>query len=199
MARSRGRWLGVLLILAGVIFLLDSTGVVDIGDLFKTFWPLFLVLWGISMLTRGGFRRHGRTADPPASASAAGPADASESLESSNVFGDVDIRITSPSFRGGSATTVFGDITVDCRLGGLADGEHALTVSGVFGDARVTAPPGVALEVTAHALAGDVSVMDQKKSGISAAIRYTTPGYESAPRRLRLRVSQVFGDIDVRQ
>jgi len=201
MARSRGMWLGFLLIIVGVMFLLDSTGILDVGDLLRTFWPLLLVFWGISMLTRGGFRRHARSSDFPAAATAggAGTVDPAESLESSNVFGDVDIRVTSPSFRGGSATTVFGDITVDCHLGGLAGGEHNLAVSGVFGDARVTAPPGVALDITAHALAGDVSVMDQKRSGISATIRYTTPGFDSAPRRLRVNVSQVFGDIDVRQ
>jgi hypothetical protein len=201
MARSRGKWLGISLIIIGIIFLLDSTGTFDIGDLIRTYWPLLLVLWGFAILTRPGFRRRGAAPGPRAAGTVAGAGstDPAESLQSSNVFGDVDIRVTSPSFRGGSATTVFGDIMVDCHQGGLADGEHRLTVSGVFGDSRVIVPPGVALDITAHALVGDTSVLDQKRGGISAAVRYTTPGFDSAPKRLRVSVSQVFGDIDVRQ
>jgi predicted membrane protein len=201
MAASRGRWLGFSLIIIGTVFLLDSTGTFDIGDLFWTYWPLLLVLWGLAMLMRPGFR--GSRA-PAAQASAgivkgSGNTHPGESLESSNVFGDVDIRITSPSFTGGSATTVFGDISVDCRQGGLAGGEHKLTVSGVFGDSQVIVPPGIALDITAHTLLGDVSVLDQKREGISPSVRYTTPGFDSAPKRLRISVSQVFGDIDVHQ
>jgi predicted membrane protein len=199
MAGSRGRWLGFVLIAVGVIFLLDSTGTLDLEDLIKTFWPVLLVIWGISMLIRPGFRRHGWRRDAGTVPSIAGSVrgDAGESLESSNVFGDVNIQVTSPAFRGGSASTVFGDITVDCHSGGLADGEQTLSVSGVFGDCRVILPPGVAVDVTAHTLAGDASVLDQTRSGISSSVSYVTPGYASAPKRLRLRVSQVFGDIHV--
>jgi predicted membrane protein len=201
MAGSRGRWLGIALIIVGAVFLLDSTGTYDLGDIFRTFWPVLLVLWGIAMITRTGSRR-GRDSTPPVTSTVTptltGTLSGAESLESSNVFGDVDIRITSPAFRGGSATTVFGDITVDCRQGGLADGEHSLSVSGIFGDSRVLVPPGIALDITAHTLAGDATVLDQKRSGVSASLRFTTPGYDAAPKKLRISVSQVFGDIDVR-
>jgi lia operon protein LiaF len=201
MAKSRGKWLGFSLIIIGTVFLLESTGILEIGDIIGTYWPLLLVLWGLMMLTRPGFRR---SRAPAGQASAgivpgAGNTHQGESLESSNVFGGVDIRVTSPSFTGGSATTVFGDISVDCHQGGLADGEHRLTVSGVFGDSRVIVPPGIALDITAHALLGDASVLDQKRGGISASVRYTTPGFDSAPKRLHISVSQVFGDIDVHQ
>ena len=58
--------------------------------------------------------------------------------------------------------------------------------------------PGFTL-IAVLTLAGDVSVLDQKRSGISASLHFTTPGFESAPKRLHVNVSQVFGDIDVRQ
>jgi len=201
MARSRGRWLGFVLIIVGVIFLLDSTGIVEMGDLMSTYWPLLLVLWGLLLLRRPGAFRRRDAASPPVvpPGSGSGAAHAGESLGGSSVFGDVDILVTSPAFTGGSVTTVFGDIRVDCHQGGLAGGEHHLSVSGIFGDATVIVPPGAALDVTAHSLAGDVSVLDQKRSGFSPSIRFTTPGFNSASKRLRLTVSQVFGDIDVRQ
>ena len=171
-----------------------------------TFWPLLLVLGGIAMLMRPRSRRRDAAeaaAAPPGAAPSPSGAEAAgagpESIASSNVFGDVDVRVASPRFRGGSASTVFGDVTVDAHQGILADGEYTLTVSGVFGDSRVTVPPGAALDIAVHTLAGDVSVLDQKRSGISASLHFTTPGFESAPKRLHVNVSQVFGDIDVRQ
>ena len=35
MAKSRGKWLGFSLIIIGTLFLLDSTGTFDIGDLIE--------------------------------------------------------------------------------------------------------------------------------------------------------------------
>ena len=164
MAKSRGKWLGFSLIIIGTVFLLESTGILEIGDIIGTYWPLLLVLWGLMMLTRPGFRRS-----------------------------------RAPAGQASAGIVPGAGISVDCHQGGLADGEHRLTVSGVFGDSRVIVPPGIALDITAHALLGDASVLDQKRGGISASVRYTTPGFDSAPKRLRISVSQVFGDIDVHQ
>ena len=211
MARSRGRWFGFVLIAVGIIFLLDSTGVIEFDEAFRTYWPLLLVLWGLWLLARG--KRAGRhPLGPGAPAGAAGgagaaapggaftpaaPASAGDSVESSNVFGDLEIRVTSPSFRGGAVSTVFGDLSVDLSPGGVADGDHQLTMSGVFGDERLVLPPGAAVEVTAHTLAGDIVVPGQTREGFSVSLKYTSPGFDTAAKRLRISVSQVFGDIHV--
>ena len=199
MARSRGRWFGFALIALGIIFLLDSTGTIEFGEVLSTYWPLLLVLWGLWLMMRG--KRGGRTspsAEPPAAAlTGAGATTAGESVQSSNVFGDLEIRVTSPAFRGGAVSTVFGDLVLDLSPGGLADGDHRLTMSGVFGDARLVLPRGAAVEVTAHTLAGDLAVLDQTREGFSVSLQYTTPGFDTASKRLHVSISQVFGDIHV--
>ncbi|HTO94900.1 MAG TPA: cell wall-active antibiotics response protein LiaF [Bacteroidota bacterium] len=199
MARSRGRWFGFVLVGLGIIFLLDSTGTIEFGEAVRTYWPLLLVLWGIWLLTRG--RRSGEP--PRAQGPTAGIAtdvrtiSPGESLQSSNVFGDLEIRVTSPAFRGGTVSTVFGNLVVDLGPGGIADGDHQLTMSGVFGDARLMLPRGTAVEVTAHTLAGDLAVLDQTREGFSVSLKYATPGFDTAPKRLHVTISQVFGDIHV--
>lgn len=199
MFRSRTAWLGATLIVLGALFLLDSTGILRISDFFQTYWPLLLVVWGIVILLRRDSRHKNASGPETSFAGRVEGQVSSETLDTANVFGEVDIRVTSTAFKGGSATTVFGEVFVDCRSGGLADGEHRLRVSSVFGRSRIYVPPGTAVYVSAHTLFGDASVFDQKKSGISAFVNYTTPGFESAPKRLRLDVSQVFGEIIVRQ
>lgn len=54
MARtSSSRWVvGLVLIAVGVLFLLDTTGVVAVGDVPATYWPLLLVGWGLWALVR---------------------------------------------------------------------------------------------------------------------------------------------------
>ena len=197
MHRSRTVWLGGVLIILGVLFLLDSTGLIRISDFFETYWPLLLVLWGIFIL----IRRDSRRRDNPEK-SIAGRIDAdvtSETIDSANVFGEVDVRVTSNAFKGGAATTIFGEVSIDCRGGAMADGEHALRISSVFGRSRLYVPPGSAVSVSAHTLFGEASVFDQKRSGISAFVKYETPGYATAQKRLRVDISQVFGEVLVRQ
>jgi predicted membrane protein len=52
--------------------------------------------------------------------------------------------------------------------------------------------------VSGHTLFGDAQVFTLKKGGISTSVTFETPGYENARARLRVDISQVFGDIEVR-
>ena len=45
---------GIILIVVGVIFLLDTVGIVRAGDLFGEYWPLALISVGVSILLKGG-------------------------------------------------------------------------------------------------------------------------------------------------
>lgn len=45
-------WTGILLIGLGVLFLLDSAGVMEFGHTIRKFWPVILILIGVSILLR---------------------------------------------------------------------------------------------------------------------------------------------------
>lgn len=45
-------WLGILLIVLGAIFLLDSLGVMAFKSLMRHFWPVLLILVGIGILLK---------------------------------------------------------------------------------------------------------------------------------------------------
>ncbi|NPV53970.1 MAG: cell wall-active antibiotics response protein [Firmicutes bacterium] len=46
---------GLLIVAVGVIWLLNNLGItsIDMGELFSTYWPVLLIIWGIDALTRG--------------------------------------------------------------------------------------------------------------------------------------------------
>jgi hypothetical protein len=53
--RHGGRWFaGLLLIAIGTIFLLKSLGVIQltVWQIFRTYWPVLLILLGISIIMR---------------------------------------------------------------------------------------------------------------------------------------------------
>jgi hypothetical protein len=120
-------------------------------------------------------------------------------LQESCIFGDAKVRVHSRDFAGGAVSTVFGDTRIDLTLAQIAEGEHMLRVNGVFGDAKILLPSGLAISVSARTTLGDLDVLEQEREGFSPSLHIESPGYASAPRRLRIVVSQVFGDVTVRE
>jgi predicted membrane protein len=216
----RNLFWGFILVLFGLLLLLDNMGIADLGDMIHQYWPLILILWGISILTR---RKRYHTyqeppqpqyqQQPPAQDQASQPPppqpppppagkDFSFTMESdiihqSEVFGDTHITAHSQNFMGGSVSTVFGDCNVDLSKIKIAEGEHTLRVHTVFGDSRIILPPNSAYSVSANSTLGDMYVKDQQKGGFSSYIYMTSPGYESATNKLKIIVSKVFGDLIV--
>ena len=52
-----GIFWGLLLVVFGVLFLLDRIGGLDFGTLIGTYWPVIIILLGLSILVGNGFRR----------------------------------------------------------------------------------------------------------------------------------------------
>jgi ABC-type microcin C transport system permease subunit YejB len=46
----KNSWGGIVLILLGVMFLLDSMGVMEFNHIIRKFWPVVLILIGINIL-----------------------------------------------------------------------------------------------------------------------------------------------------
>jgi lia operon protein LiaF len=190
---------GLILVGLGILFLLDTLDIANFGHMVATWWPVVLILVGINVLMRQKKEKH---------APAAGDAqDAifgdttvdvnSNSISYSNVFGDLDVKITSAEFRGGFVTTTFGDSHIDLSRVEMADGESLLRIDGVFGDVHVLAPRNCGVMVTAKSVFGDVSIFGVKKTGFAQELVQKTDGYDEAPKKLKIYMNQVFGDVKV--
>ncbi|MEO8167126.1 MAG: DUF5668 domain-containing protein [bacterium] len=46
-------WVGILLIVVGLMFLLDSFGVITFHNLIHHYWPVLLILTGVYILLKG--------------------------------------------------------------------------------------------------------------------------------------------------
>jgi predicted membrane protein len=189
--RSReNRW-ALALILVGILALLDGLDVINLwGNLWRL-WPLFLIFWGFSLLRkRGRAVPHGdkklfgdtiETSDSPY-------------VKHSSAFGDISIRVRTPEFSGGSASTVFGSISIDLSDVIRIVGFGQLDLHTVFGDIAVRIPSGMPVEVRTSGVFGDFRSPEQ---GITEGKNYRSPASGGTDKSLVIDCSQVFGDVEI--
>ena len=188
--QRRNLFIGIVLITFGVLFLLDNLGIAEMGDVIHNFWPLILILWGLSIVLRG------RTKSPTMHAEVAQSIE-HELLHQSSVFGSMFVSVTSQNFKGGSVSTVFGDCDIDLSHSVIAEGEHELRVHGVFGDTSIILPQGAGVAVTASSTFGSITVLGQRKDGMMSDLQVTSNEYQASTKRLKISVSKVFGDARI--
>ncbi len=197
---------GLLFIAAGILFLLDNYDYVNAWEIVGTFWPLILVAIGLKILwdikrnpethVIGEASRRDRDRSTSQQSGYKSNA-ATDVLSESNIMGDVEVAVQSENFKGGSVNTVFGDTKLDLSKIIIADGEHTLRISGVFGDVKIDTPQNLPIMVSGNTLAGDISIREYKKSGIGQSISYKSQDYDAAAKKLHISISQVFGDVKI--
>lgn len=195
---NSGLFWGAILILIGVLFLLDNFYYIDFGDIIATYWPLILVAIGIKIIMDK--RRDKDIIDDINSGeqeSTTFGSSGTDFVSESNIFGDINLKLTSGKFRGGSINNVFGDIKLDISEVKLAEGVTRISISGVFGDITLVTPKDIPLTLRGSAVAGDIAARGNKKDGLFPNMNYSDRGYEQAKSRLDIRSSIVFGSITV--
>jgi predicted membrane protein len=192
-------FLGGILILFGVLFLLDNFYYIDFGDVISTYWPLILVAIGIKIIyDRRDPRVEGEESRETFAATAGeGGKSSKDGLSESNVFGDIQLQAASENFRGGSVSNVFGDIKLDLSEIKLDRGLTNVFISGVFGDVTVITPKGIPFKARTNSVAGDILVRGNKKEGLFTKLEHIEGEYDKAAEKLYIQCSIVFGSINI--
>ena len=139
---------GGIVIAIGVVFLLNSLGILDVT--FWLLWPLALIAVGVGILFS-----HSRSRSLAASAANDAPP-AGDDLDVSAIFSGSDQRIDSQRFNGGNVSVTFGGAEIDLR-GAAIDGDAAtINVNAVFGGVKLQVPPDWAVHVRADSTFGGV-------------------------------------------
>jgi phage shock protein PspC (stress-responsive transcriptional regulator) len=106
----------------------------------------------------------------------------------------VDAAVLEESYEYG-----IGDYELDLTNVELAEGETHVAVSLGIGSLVVTLPEDVAVDIDAHAGAGEVNVLGATDDGIGADREIHLPGSEPDAPTLELDASVGFGQIEVRR
>lgn len=131
----------IILILIGVLFQANRLGLInyDFGDIF---WPAILILAGLSFI----FSRK-----PNYSSNFL---DEESSINNFVIFSGIKTVNHSQSFKGGTATALFGGIDIDLRGANISDGEVYLELTAMFGGIDLLVPQNWKVEVTGIPILG---------------------------------------------
>jgi lia operon protein LiaF len=91
-----------------------------------------------------------------------------------------------------------GDVKIDLTKALIPEGESAIVISGLVGDVDIYVPYDLDLAVAATVVAGNLEVLGHRQNGINRQVQLATKGYKTAPRRVKICVSLLIGDVDVR-
>lgn len=127
----RSFWGNALMVL-GVLFLLENFRLLpfDVFDL----WPVGLIVVGLRVVTQG----FGVTSPPTA------PLDLTSDgvLTGTAVFGGGDRKLSTPDFKGGKISAIFGGFDIDLTECQIKSDRVVLDVVAIFGGCDIKVPPG---------------------------------------------------------
>jgi predicted membrane protein len=195
---SGGRMFGFILGLAGVLLLLSELG--KIHFTLWDFWPVVLVLLGLSIIWGALGHRSGRhrswrerhrvfvtvNGEPmPRQEPMSRQVDADAIIEVNNILGGTERIVTSQDFRGGSISTIMGGCEIDFREASISGGEAALDVSVVFGGVEIRVPEDWKVVTRANAILGGVE--DKSRKPVSGGSKTLT-----------ITGNVIFGGLEIR-
>lgn len=168
--------IGALIILIGLMFLIGN--VFDV-NVWAFCWPVGLILLGVWLLLRPQLVG----------------ADTAVRLK---LLGDIHRdglwQVANEEFWIG-----VGDIDLDMTRADIPVGETEIRVFGFVGDVDVFVPEGVGIAVSSAAFVTDARVLGQKHDDIMFSLHQASDDYETAERKIRLKVTSFVADIKIKQ
>jgi predicted membrane protein len=177
-AESCNRVFSVMLMLIGTLLLLGNLGLLRLswGEL----WPIILIAAGVMMIWGRLSMPHWQPTEP---------GDPNK-LIVNTLFGGVERRISTNSFKGGTVSATFGGVQLDFRGADIEGEEAVLFVEALFGGIDIVIPERWMAIYEGQSIFG----------GYSDETRPPLPDVPGAParKRLILRGQAVFGGITVK-
>jgi len=192
-----GRFFGIILLLAGILFQLSELGVAHFG--WGQLWPVILIAVGLLVMWGSfeGRRRLAEAQNAPLNGEAVSggtthPAakDLRNTLNEVAVFGGVERRVVTQDFRGGSINAIFGGVELDLSHANMQVPQAELEINAIFGGVELRVPESWHVVSSGQAIFGGY---DDKTGSID------DPNSGDPPKKvLLLTGSVIFGGVDIK-
>ncbi len=91
-----------------------------------------------------------------------------------------------------------GDVVIDLSRALIPEEETSLVINGWVGDVTVYVPVDLPVAVAAEVTIGDMDVFGHRQGGMNRRIVMTADRYAESARKVKIIVSLIVGDIDVK-
>jgi lia operon protein LiaF len=111
-----------------------------------------------------------------------------------------NLRLLNRQFHLDGLTASYGicDVKIDLSKAIIPEGETTLVISSLIGDVDIYVPYDLDVSVSTSVTAGSLEVLGLEQNGINNRMNVTSPGYETAARKVKISISILLGDVDVR-
>lgn len=169
---------GGVLVLLGILFLLSALGVFSAGTAWGVFWAVALIFLGVLILWGRRFQHahHGSTGA---------------------TVGDIRIGDAEWDLHDVETGMAAGQVRVDLTKARIPQGETKLKIKGGMGKIEVLVPASLAISVQSEVGAGSITILGHKVDGVGRQLPFTSPGYESAEKKVKMELSLMMGETVV--
>ncbi|OUM96192.1 MAG: hypothetical protein A9Z00_07660 [Thermobacillus sp. ZCTH02-B1] len=117
----------------------------------------------------------------------------------SGFIGDIHIGGDYWELRPMDISLFIGDMVIDLTKAQIPPGETRLNISSFIGDVKVFVPNDrdLGISVSSSSFIGDTKVIDRHEGGFLKNVKFETPYYHEADKKVRLNVSSFIGDVRI--
>lgn len=183
-------WLTVLTV--GIYLLLPNIGITTPTIPWKILWPALLILFGVLQLFPGkcDFIKFG-----PYSPGG----HKHKSHQKSSLIGEFNRGPSSWLLEDMDIRQGIGSVNLDLTQAIIPDREVFIDVSGFVGEASIYLPPGLPFKAECSLSMGEVTVLEHNESGAQRYVMTQSVDYDTAIRKVSIRVHWKVGEISIRQ
>jgi len=165
---------GWLLVAIGIVFLLRTNNIME-WEYIKKFWPVAIIVVGLSIILRPGKRVKKKDVFE----------DKENYISGFAIFSGLERKIRSKSFRGGSVTSLFGGADIDLRDASMSPEGAILDLTAIFGGVDIKIPEDWNVEINSTALFGGVGNKSRSENPV-----------EESP--LIINATAIFGGVEIK-
>jgi phage shock protein PspC (stress-responsive transcriptional regulator) len=186
---------GLLLVLAGVAWLLEATDSIDVD------WAVVLAialigLGALLVLTLGSMAR-GLLVSLGILLTIALAFVSLVDINFESSFGDRTEEPATVADLQSEYSHAFGSMTLDLRSLELPQGTTEVKASTSFGSLKVILPADVPVRIDARTTFGNVNALNSEANGLRADRIVRDDSYDTANQRIKLKVTATFGSVEV--
>ncbi|MNT92749.1 hypothetical protein D3C71_1857340 [compost metagenome] len=93
---------------------------------------------------------------------------------------------------------MLGETDLDLSLAMAEDKETIMLFQGIFGDMDLHLADNYGVEIEAFVLFGSIEFGNHRDTGMMNRLNWKSPNYETSEQRIKVSVSYLMGDLDVR-
>ncbi|MDR0268771.1 cell wall-active antibiotics response protein LiaF [Paenibacillus sp.] len=122
-------------------------------------------------------------------------------IHRSSFIGDIHLGRDYFELRPTNLSQFIGDTVLDLTNAHIPFGETKINISAFIGDIKVYVPndTDLGISVNSSSFIGDMSILNESRSGFMSSFQTKTPYYNEARKKIRINVSAFIGDIKVKK